>query len=349
MIKSPVSSQKDRSDHRRRTPLRRQSQLHYFAPYLLSGVLAGVVLSGMLIFILNDNGVSYFLAGCVFILCSALGLWAAKRAHTPLSQLVDVAEELASEQDDSNPHTLSSFDPLIHEFKRMPQMRSRARHAERQLERYVGTHIAGRILAGDDRPGGKRTHASVLFADIRDFTSLMEASTDVDALFEGLNEYYALMQRVVANNGGVINKFGGDSVLALFGQPFTDGDHAFSAVCAAGEIMDELAILNQSREKQSSPPFRIGIGVNTGTMIIGNLGSEQRLEFTAMGDCVNAAKRLSDLSKETPFYSIFVGKDTLDDIANIPDDWDVDELGEIRVKGRKQPVVTYAVTPLNML
>jgi adenylate cyclase len=233
------------------------------------------------------------------------------------------------------------------------QLDSKSADAQRQsrvellLERYLGSAIAGSILDNDPLP--QRSHfveATVLFADIRDFTALAE-ETALSLIHEELNEYYSMIIGVIRDNGGEVNKFGGDSVLALFGAPLPLKDHAQSAVIAASNIMEELDALNTRRQSQGRPPFRVGIGVNTGEMLIGSFGSEQRLEYTVIGDCVNAAQRLSDLSKDTPFYSIFIGERTKEALYDLPD-WEIEPLGPKPVRGRQKPIVTYAVTPLDI-
>jgi adenylate cyclase len=161
-------------------------------------------------------------------------------------------------------------------------------------------------------------------------------------LIDELNEYYTIMQRVIDAHGGVVNKFGGDSILAIFGTPVPNLDHANQAVQAAVKMMDQLALLNRRRQARHEAPFRIGIGINTGAMIVGNLGSENRREYTVLGDSVNTAKRLSDLNKDTPVYSIFISGQTL---AELDDrrDWNLENLGDTQVKGKFEAVPVYAV------
>ena len=266
--------------------------------------------------------------------------WARKVAQ-PLEQVIETTYQLLSLDATYQPMTPLQIEVRLNHLR---QKLDQANRLRRLLSRYVGHNIATQILDGQQQLGGRAVWATVFFADIRDFTALTETSDIID-LFNELNDYFTILQKVIEEHGGVINKFGGDSVLALFGVPQPLRHHAMLAVRAACEVMDELAALNQHRLEQGRPPFRIGIGVNTGEMAIGNLGSYQRLEYTALGDCVNTAKRLSDLSKETPFYSIFAGEASIQEMSDQTVSWQIDALGEIYVKGKQLPVTTYAITP----
>jgi len=234
---------------------------------------------------------------------------------------------------------------LTKSFNEMVNQLNRRRHVERLFGSYVGNNIAQRILDGEVELGGQRVYATVLFADIRDFTAFTEKA-DLGELIDELNEYYTVMQRVIDANGGVINKFGGDSILALFGAPLPYENHPHRAVTAAVQMMDQLAELNQRRLSRGDAPFRIGIGVNTGEMIVGNLGSEYRREYTVLGDSVNTAKRLSDLNKDTPLHSIFISDSTLRELHGAngwQHGWQMENLGQIHVKGKEEAVTVYAL------
>lgn len=233
---------------------------------------------------------------------------------------------------------------LTHTFNDMVTQLRQRRYIEDLFGRYVGDDIAQRILNGEVKLGGQRVHATVLFADIRNFTSFTERA-DLSNLIEELNEYYEVMQGVIDGQGGVINKFGGDSILALFGAPVPFNTHAQRAVITALKMLDVLDSLNERRAASGKAPFRIGIGINTGSMIVGNLGSEQRREYTVLGDSVNAAKRLSDLNKKFPLYSIFASGSTVRELDG-HNRWPMKNLGQIHVKGKEAPVDVYALSHL---
>ena len=234
------------------------------------------------------------------------------------------------------------FGQLTRSFNHMVTQLKQRRYIEDMFGRYVGDDIAQQIIEGKATLGGNLVHASVLFADIRDFTTYTE-NTELPLLLDELNEYYELMQEAIERNGGIVNKFGGDSILALFGAPIPDDDHAQHAVAAAYEMMDQLVLLNQRRRERRAVPFRIGIGVNSGEMIVGNLGSERRREYTVLGDTVNTASRMSDLNKNTPIHTVFVSQQTKQQLINSPFGERLDDLGEVKVKGREVPVHIHAL------
>lgn len=329
--------------------LHRFLRLKVVLPYVLLAVTFAIVVTVVAIGRTQTFAVTTIVACILSIILGWMAYRWSKRISIPLEAMADTVEQLMRYQQ-SGAKVSGNLSEFAHELTGLSEITVQIRqltHLRMLLTTYLGNDIALRILDGETNLGGQAIWATALFADIRDFTALTESS-NIHELFEELNEYYAVIQRVITAHGGVINKFGGDSVLALFGAPTHLDGHEFSAVIAAGAIMDELAILNESRKQQGRSPFRIGIGVNTGEMMIGNLGSEQRLEYTVLGDSVNVAKRLSDLSKDTPFYSIYVGHECVEAMGQLPSSWEVDSWGEVKVKGRQQPVETYSVLPGEM-
>lgn len=226
-------------------------------------------------------------------------------------------------------------------FNQMVSDLRHRRHVEDLFGRYVGDSIARHILSDEIESEGRRIEATVLFADIRDFTAYTE-KTNLPDLMSELNEYYTMMQRIIDESGGVVNRFGGDSLLALFGAPLPHPEHPHHGVSAAVRMKEQLAILNDRRQGRGDLPFRVGIGVATGEMIVGNMGSTSRREYTVLGDAVNLAKRLSDLNKENELYTIFVNDATADAVAR-EEAWRLEPLGEISVRGKRDAVPVHAL------
>jgi adenylate cyclase len=186
--------------------------------------------------------------------------------------------------------------------------------------------------------------ASVLFCDIRGFTRLSEAR-EPDYVIRLLNEYLQGVVRVIQSHNGVVNKFVGDAALAFFGvlpesQPSAQSAH--DAVIAALMILSYLEELNRERRERSDEPLRIGIGINTGPVVAGMVGSSERLEFTVLGDTVNVAQRLSDLNKEFPAYDLFMSADTCRGLDHRLQSR-ATHIGATSVKGRLASVDTYAL------
>jgi adenylate cyclase len=146
------------------------------------------------------------------------------------------------------------------------------------------------------RPGGVRQTISVLFADLRGFTTLSEANSP-ETVVDLLNRFFTLMSEVIFRHGGTLDKYIGDGVLALFGAPYATERDAVKAVRAAIDMQRAVQIFNQELVAAGQAHIGIGIGINTGSAIVGFIGSESRLDYTAIGDAVNTAARLEHLAK----------------------------------------------------
>ena len=167
------------------------------------------------------------------------------------------------------------------------------------LGRYVSPSVADFILRHPDRCalGGEEVTATVLFADIRGFTALTEQFPPRVTLGL-LNDYFQAMSQVVFTHDGMVDKFIGDAIMAIFGAPVPTDDHAARALSAAAQMLERLDELQVRWRGEGLPEIRIGIGIATGTMIVGNMGSEARADFSVVGDAVNLASRLQEINKE---------------------------------------------------
>ncbi len=174
------------------------------------------------------------------------------------------------------------------------QERERLRDA---FGRYVARELAEDVMKHGANLGGEEVNASVLFADIRDFTAMSGKMTSQE-IVNMLNQYFSAMSPAIKEEGGWINKFGGDSLLAVFGVLPPDENHIQHVIRSALKMRTALDVFNEKRQQQGQPPLRIGIGIHTGKMVVGSVGSEDRMEFTVIGDAVNVASRIEGLNKK---------------------------------------------------
>jgi adenylate cyclase len=190
------------------------------------------------------------------------------------------------------------------------------------------------------RLGGERREMTVLFADIRGFTTFTEKGLAEDIVAQ-LNEYFSGMVAVLLEHRGTIDKFVGDMVMALFGAPLADPDHADHAVQGALAMLRALADLNREWAAAGRPTLDIGVGLNSGDMIAGNIGSKTIMSYTVIGDAVNLAARLESLNK-TYGAHIIISEATR---SRLKGSYDMKPLGTVTVKGKTEPVAIFEIQP----
>jgi len=206
--------------------------------------------------------------------------------------------------------------------------------------RYVSHQVLDSILSKGEVPGvhGERRKVTVLFCDLRDFTSLSEKLRPEDVVTI-LNEYFEKVVEIIFRNQGTLDKFIGDGLMALFGAPVEDPYQEEHAVRAASEMQQELDSLSKKWERLYGVGTRAGIGISSGNAIVGNIGSSQRMDYTAIGDTVNLASRLESATKDLK-VNVLVSEHTYDGVRGA---FPLTRLGPITVKGRKEPVVAYSL------
>jgi adenylate cyclase len=215
------------------------------------------------------------------------------------------------------------------------------RKMQRLFGQYVSKDVFARLVANPElaRLGGERREMTVLFSDIRGFTTVTERGRPEETV-QMLNEYFTKMVEVVFKHRGTLDKFVGDMVMALFNAPLDDPDHAEHAVRAALEMIEELQRLNARWKAEGRfATLDIGIGINTGPMIAGNIGSEAIMSYTVIGDAVNLGSRLESLNKQYG-TRIIISDATKTQLSGR---YLFRPLGDVVVKGKTQPVAIFEV------
>src|SRR5271169_3289059 len=207
------------------------------------------------------------------------------------------------------------------------------------IQQYVPPEVVRRLLIDPDRVKPRKTEVSVLFSDIRGFTTISE-TLDAQTLADLLNGYLTEMTRIIFRHQGTLDKYIGDAVMAIWGAPFDEPNHAERCCLSAVNMLARLGELQIQWRAQQSPVLEIGIGINTGIASVGSMGSSLRYAYTAMGDTVNLAARLEGLNKEYG-TQILISEFTRSEIHN--GELVLREIDFIRVKGKLQPVTIYEV------
>jgi adenylate cyclase len=213
------------------------------------------------------------------------------------------------------------------------------RKIRKTFSQYLSPGVIGLIEKDPQkyiRPGGETKDLTVMFSDIRDFTTLSEGLT-ADELVHLLNEYLGEMTDVLFRNFGTLDKYIGDAIMAFWGSPYPQDDHAIRACNCALEMSRSLEKLNAKWKDEGRKPISIGIGLNTGPVNVGNMGSDKRLAWTVMGDNVNLASRLEGMTKQYR-SQVVISEGTYRQVA---EQFVCRDLDRIRVKGKLQPVTIY--------
>jgi class 3 adenylate cyclase len=221
--------------------------------------------------------------------------------------------------------------------------KKRLRDQQRELFRKFATaEVAEELMSTGFALGGNHVDATVMFSDIRSFTSLAESLPPADTI-DLLNSYYTLMFDAIGGQGGIVNQMLGDGLMALFGAPLPRADHAERAVRAALEMLELVAGFDREQAAQDKPEIRIGIGIASGQVIAGYTGTERRVTYTCVGDTVNLAAHLEAHTK-------VVGKPILIDEhtrAAVGGAVKLEDHGSVHFKTRTKPVRVYSVLPGN--
>ena len=209
------------------------------------------------------------------------------------------------------------------------------------FSRFVPDKVVDQVVANADeelRLGGEARSATVLFSDLRGFTTYSESRPPADVI-DILNGYLSEMTDAILDAGGTLVAYMGDGIMAVFGAPLDQADHCDRALRASRDMLARLERYNAT-ELKGQEPFRMGIGLNTGEVVSGNVGSERRLEYTVIGDVTNTSARIEGLTKGTP-YGVLMAQSTVDGLQEVPDDLEFHE--DLAIRGRSVTVRLWGV------
>jgi adenylate cyclase len=204
--------------------------------------------------------------------------------------------------------------------------------------KYVSKEIRDEILSGKVTLDGELRHVTVLFADLRDFTPMVE-TTPPKEVVKIINSYFREMEEAISHHYGLVIQYIGDEIEAVFGAPIYQRDHAVSAVQAALDMKQRLKRVNRELKQRGFPPLFHGIGIHTGEVLAANIGSPERLSYALVGDTVNLASRVQGLNKELGTEILITGATRV----ALNGDFSLKELPATRVKGKSGLIELYAV------
>lgn len=208
------------------------------------------------------------------------------------------------------------------------------------MSKYISKDVMQNVVQNIDsiKLGGKRAEVTVLFADIRGFTSISEQLSPVEVT-KILNEYFSELVPIIEEHKGILNKFMGDAILAIFGEPIKNENHPIDAVKCANKMLKKVKLLQEKWLNEGKPKIEIGIGIATGEAFVGNIGSEERLEYTVIGDTVNTASRIENYNKvyRTNFL---ISEETYLKVQKYVD---VIKIREVSIRGKAKKINIYEV------
>ncbi len=278
----------------------------------------------------------------LFSFTALYGLWLAalfaRNLSAPAREIMEVAEKVATGDYDTQVGVVSN-DEIGYLGDRVNEMSRGLKERERIREMFhlfTSPEIGKEILSGRTFAGGEIRRVTLLFSDLRGFTTMAERLPP-EQVVESINSYFSEMSTAIVENGGIVLQYVGDEIEAVFGAPMDDPRHADKAVAAALVMRERLNALNRRRASRGEEPFRHGIGVHTGPALAGIVGSRYKLSYAMVGDTVNIASRIQELNKELE-SDILISGDTRKSLTKT---YSVSDPVTVSVKGRERPLEVY--------
>ncbi|MGE3682781.1 MAG: adenylate/guanylate cyclase domain-containing protein [Bdellovibrionales bacterium] len=283
---------------------------------------------------------AFYAAGQLFSVAFFLMFVFSITLTTPIENLAELTNEVARgnfgvkvkvRSHDEVGQLGEAFNHMIEGLQERDKVKS-------MFSKFHGSSVTEDLLKGDLQLGGSKKNVTVFFSDIRDFTKFSEGHTPEEVV-EMLNEYFQVMVRIINANGGIVDKFIGDAIMAIWGAPNTTGRDSQNAVKACIEMRIALAELNEKRTARGQVPIKIGMGLHRGEAISGTIGSEERMEYTVIGDTVNQASRIEASTKA--FGTDLLLSSVLAD--HVQEEFLLEPAGSVEVKGKSEPLKLFKV------
>jgi len=280
-------------------------------------------------------------ASCAVVLLIAL--WFASRMGRIIRGIDDAAGQVKEGHYVTAPavRTGDELESLTIHFNEMVQGLKERDRLKETFGRYVTRQVADHLMKAEQQLGGELVPVTILFSDIRSFTSISESMPPRE-LLDFLNEYFSGMVESVLTHNGVVDKFIGDAIMAVFGAPVPEEGDALNAVRSALDMRARLEAINEGFRQRGLPEIRTGVGLHTGQVVAGNMGHAQRMEYTVIGDAVNLASRLEGMTKELG-CDVIMSDDLYLQVADVVV---AEPLRKIKVKGREQEVLVHRLIRL---
>jgi adenylate cyclase len=280
------------------------------------------------------------LASIVICLAFLLGYLYSDSIVWPIQLLVKATQKVAQGnfQVKLKPKTNDELALLFNAFNSMTDGLIERDRIKDTFNKFHNKEIAEKLLSGEVKLGGEKREAVIFFSDIRDFTTLCETMKPEEVL-DMLNEYMTKMVAVIRKHGGIVDKYVGDAIMAVWGVPLTKPNSEENALKACLEMRQELSTLNEIRISRNQPTLRIGMGLNMGEVIAGNVGSNEKMEYTILGDSVNLASRIESKTKEFG-VDLLVSKALQEKLS---EKFIFESCGSTKVKGKANEVELFKV------
>lgn len=278
--------------------------------------------------------------GLIMFACLAIALQLSHYIKKPLQELLHMVEQVQEGDLAARAHSLGrdEFGQLGAALNKMAEGLQERDMVKEVFGRYVTTQVSEEVLKGKINLGGESRRVTILFSDIRNFTAMAEQMEPTQVV-DFLNDYFSEMVEAVFEYGGVLDKFMGDGMMAVFGSFGDEPDHPRRAVMAALRMKALLGKINGRRSIRGKPPINIGIGIHTDEVIIGNIGSHKRLDYTVVGDGVNTTSRIESLNKQFN-TTILITSETFDEVSEF---FNCRLMPEAQVKGKARTLQVYEV------